>query len=406
MMNPGQTPARLANIDGLRAVAILLVLITHTWVFFGAPALSFSVAGQSIALASLPAIGHVGVNLFLVISGFSLAWPFMNGSGARERYSLAGFFQRRVQRIVPPYYASIVLIYLLALGFDFVLRSSFAAQVAQHPPTFAALESASHLWPHLLLIHNLWPDHVSTINGSYWSLALEFQLYLLFPLLIEAMRRWGVWRVAGGVLALQLAYRWSLEATLPAQLLTQHEFVLPAALPGRMFEFAAGIAAAAAVAEPANPIHRLMREYRGAMVAVLGWLGVAFFASSSHRLPSSVTDLMWALGFVALIIMTSVRATWLSRWLSWRPVAALGLASYSVYLLHQPLIERLGYLTLLRFRPGTAFFIGLALLPVVVAVCLLLFVAVEKPSLRWIQRGSRNARSRSVASDFLKPVIA
>ncbi|MEA3212774.1 MAG: hypothetical protein QOE70_5831 [Chthoniobacter sp.] len=405
-MNETTRAARLANIDGLRAVAVLLVLMTHTWVFFGAPALSVSVAGYSLALAGIPAIGHVGVNLFLVISGFSLAWPFMNGSGARELYSLAGFFQRRVQRIVPPYYASILVIYFLALGFDFVLRSNLAAQVARHPPAFAALESPAQLWPHLLLIHNLWPEHVSTINGSYWSLALEFQLYLLFPLLIEAMRRWGVWRVAGGVLALQLAYRWSLEATLPALLLARHEFVLPAALPGRMFEFASGIAAAAAVAQPANPVHRLLREHRGAMLAVLGWIGVAFFAASSHRVPASVNDLMWALGFVALIILTSVRATWLSRGLSWRPVAGLGFASYSVYLLHQPLIERLGYLTLLRFHPGTAFLIGLALLPLVVAVCLLLFVAVEKPSLRWIQRGARKARERSAPSAILKPVIA
>ena len=397
---------RLANIDGLRALAVLLVLMTHTWVSFGAPALSLSIAGHSFVLASIPAIGHVGVNLFLVISGFSLAWPFMNGSSARARYSLAGFFQRRVQRIVPPYYASIVLIYLLALGFDFLLRSNFAAQVAQHPPAFAPLEDAPRLWPHLLLIHNLWAEHVSTINGSYWSLALEFQLYLLFPLLIEAMRRWGVWRVAGGVLALQLAYRWSLEIALPVQVLVQDEFILPAALPGRMFEFAAGMATAAAVAQPANPFHRFVQEQRGAVLAVLGWLAAAFFATSSQRLSTSVTDVLWALGFVALIALTSVRASWLSRWLSWRPVAALGFASYSVYLLHQPLIERLGYLTLLRFRPGTAFFIGLALLPVVVAICLLLFVAVEKPSLRWIRRQPRRATAPPAPPEILKPVIA
>jgi len=392
MTHPPQTPARLANIDGLRALAILLVLVTHTWVFFGAPALSFAVAGHTIALASIPAIGHVGVNLFLVISGFSLAWPFMNDSVAHERHSLAGFFKRRVQRIVPPYYASILLVYLLGPAFEIIFQS-------QNPPAFAALESPSQLWPHLLLVHNFWPQHVSTINGSYWSLALEFQLYLLFPLLIEAMRRWGAWRAAAVVLALQLTYRWSLEATLPAHLLVENEFVLPAALPGRMFEFAAGMVAAAVVARPASRCQCLFREQRGILFAVLGWLGAAFFSATSHRLPASVTDLLWALGFVALIVLTSVRVTWLSRLLSCRPVAALGFASYSIYLLHQPLIERLGYLTLLRFRPGAAFCIGLALLPVVVALCLLFFVAAEKPSLRWIQRNARTSRARARTAD-------
>ena len=378
---------RLPQIDGLRGFAISLVLLTHTWVFFGAPALAVKVAGHSMVLAAVPALGHVGVNLFLVISGFSLAWPFMRDPQGRDRSSLVKFFRRRAQRILPPYYASILVIYLLGLSFDLFFRPGAAAADFPHRPNLTALEAPANIWPHLFLIHNFWPQHVSTINGSYWSLALEWQLYILFPLFLVAFHRWGIWKLILAILIAQLVYRLSLEYLLSPRVLAEYEFVLPKAVPGRMFEFVLGMGMAKWVA---NGFSRTGNSSPGPRILTLGaacFLAFAAVAATTQCLPLSVIDVLWAAGFAGLVGGASLHNGWVSRIFSGRWLAGLGIASYSVYLLHQPLIERAGFLTLTYCRPGTAFFVGLALLPLVVGLCLLFYFAVERPCLKRIRKG-------------------
>ncbi len=238
------TDSRLSHIDGLRGLAILLVLLTHTWVFNGALSLALHVHGYSIVLASLPAIGYVGVDLFLVLSGFCLAWPFMRDHSYRDRMSVGRFWMRRVRRIVPAYYASIIVVVAISIGFDYLIPS----RLTMSAPHFAKDTFVRDLWPHLLFVHNFFVDRVSAINGSYWSLALEFQLYMLFPIVLEATFRWGPWRVLGLALAIQLAYRIFLESYVPTGL-NQFEFILPKAMLGRIVDFACGVAAAQLVAD-------------------------------------------------------------------------------------------------------------------------------------------------------------
>src|SRR5579864_4346783 len=102
---------RLEYIDGLRAVAALMVLLTHMWVFMGAPALSFQVGHATIVMATMLAVGNVGVNLFLVLSGFCLAWPFACDSTLRDRTTIWQFWKRRFLRIAPAYYVSIAVVF-------------------------------------------------------------------------------------------------------------------------------------------------------------------------------------------------------------------------------------------------------------------------------------------------------
>jgi len=116
-----RSTVRLGYIDGLRGVVVLLVLVTHTWVFAGAPALSFHIHGRAIVLPAIPAIGDVGVNLFLVLSGFCLAFPFLRDPTYRDRMMITQLWMRRVRRIVPAYYVSIVFVFLLYPGFGWLL---------------------------------------------------------------------------------------------------------------------------------------------------------------------------------------------------------------------------------------------------------------------------------------------
>jgi peptidoglycan/LPS O-acetylase OafA/YrhL len=291
---------RMDYIDGLRGVAVLLVLLTHTWTLNGAPAFTIHFHGHGVPLATIPAVGHVGVDLFLVLSGFCLAWPFMINPGYRDRINFYQFLRRRFLRIAPAYYASIVLLYAFSFLFG---------KIAPHLPHKLSAFSGSYLasvpgfgeiLPHLAFVHNLTSAHVSTINGSYWSLALEFQLYLLFPLMIELMFRIGVVRTALIALICQVAYSsWINSDPLVSQI--GYEFVLQKAVFARAFEFMCGIAAAWVIAQPADK-KIWLRESGGAWLsAVTLAAGFLFSANPSIGMPYVTIDLCWAVGFSTLV---------------------------------------------------------------------------------------------------------
>ncbi|RTQ53282.1 acyltransferase [Hymenobacter gummosus] len=164
------------KIDVLRGVAILLVFTTHCLVaIFGMyDLLDFSPYGLWINISRFSpsrvvlnltpwAMGAHGVTLFLVISGFLIHWGFLK-SGASFR--LSEFFNKRFWRIYPPYLVSLV-VFSLSLGTGGLFS----------------------LLTHLTLTHNLFNPTLHSINGSYWSLGLEVQFYLLYPVFL-LLRRW------------------------------------------------------------------------------------------------------------------------------------------------------------------------------------------------------------------------
>ncbi len=387
---------RLPYIDGLRAVAALLVLLTHTWVFTGAPALGVTVAGHTIVLADIPAVGHIGVNLFLVLSGFCLAWPFFCNPLMRERTTALQFWTRRVQRICPAYLASIIFVALM-------LFAEQALAAGGHWPSVPTTYDATDVITHVFVVHNLSVDHVSTINPSFWSLALEFQLYLLFPLLLEAMRRFGVWRVAGTILILQLAYRFALEFTLSPDALDQLEFVLPKAVFGRWFDFVAGMAAASVVAKFSENA-----PARGSLWMLLSVvsLATAYTLFCLHFKSEGLLDLFWGVGFSSLVCWAADRRSRAHRILSFKWFTAIGVMSYSLYLVHQPLMEAAGgwILKATHQHSGPAFLIGLGAATCVIPIAALFYLAVEGPALRYFaQRRYRAVQARSSRSRVRPP---
>jgi len=173
---PAAAP-RLHFVDGLRGLAMLMVLLYHCWLFGGRWQLAVPLGREhSVDLAQMLSFGHIGVNLFLVLSGFCLYWPFTKAG--RPEPTLWEFARKRCRRILPPYYAVLVLCGGAAL-----------AQAGREHDPAAAHYALNWLWIHALMAQNLRPGYVLTLNGSLWSLALEFQLYILFPVLVEGFRR-------------------------------------------------------------------------------------------------------------------------------------------------------------------------------------------------------------------------
>jgi peptidoglycan/LPS O-acetylase OafA/YrhL len=363
---------RLTFIDGLRGLAMLMVLAYHCWVHTGHAPISVPLGRWHLDVTNPLHLGYLGVHLFLVLSGFCLTYPLAREGAAAMRLDPRRFFRRRAWRILPPYYAALALFILLPLIEQRVQGA------AVHPVASEPGVTTGQVVSHLFLVHNFSLAWMGSINASFWSLALEWQLYLIFPLLVWGFRRWGPARTAAVVLALTLAYRTWVYRTHDISRL-EIGYLYGYALPGRMFEFVLGMMAALVIARlPDVPGRGWSHRYLAGVV-VFGLLGL--FAAHRWTLFSPVTDVFWGLAFFCLVLYGGARSAAGGGWLDSRPLVGLGLISYSVYLIHEPLIRR-GYAALqpLHLSPvATLLLFELGVAPLLIAAGWLFFRAIEAP---------------------------
>lgn len=355
---PREAPrsSRIGGIDGLRAVAALWVVLFHMRAATGAVLWP----GADLLVRS----GSTGVSLFLVLSGLCLYLPYAGGRA--DRFRRSEFFRKRAKRLLPTYYASLVIVlaaYVVSngrLGFQPLSGSQAAFQTATH----------------VTMTHQFFPETFYGLNGGYWSLGLEWELYLTLPLLVLLAVRFGLARTVAGVFAVTAAYRLGLFAAIQAGLLDPQgvwaTVVLPNQFLGRWSEFALGMVAA-----------ELFRTRR----IRVGW-PLALTAVTCALLALSFPDnplnhMLYGVVFFTLVSLVLAGDNPLAKAFSWRPLVAIGVMSYSLYLVHQPLLALLSHLAGLDAAadPGYAFMILLLLSPVIFGVALALFAAVERHSL-------------------------
>jgi peptidoglycan/LPS O-acetylase OafA/YrhL len=160
------------EIDGLRFVAIMAVVLFHLESYLFSPAPAEGSAGELARI--ITHTGWFGVQLFFVISGFILSMPFAQHRlcGGREP-KLGKYFLRRVTRLEPPYIINLLLMYVLALTLEGFSQA----------PDHSAWGLLPHLGASLTYTHNLAYGQFSLINNVAWSLEIEVQFYILAPLL-------------------------------------------------------------------------------------------------------------------------------------------------------------------------------------------------------------------------------
>lgn len=292
------------DIDGLRAFAILSVILYH----YGVPGFDG---------------GFAGVDIFFVISGFLITGHIADEIGA-SRFSLLSFYERRVRRIFPALFFMITLVLL-------------AAVAVQFPPDFARFTGlAIYVIPFLA---NIKIYHVAgAYSGAFaqsvpllhtWSLAIEEQFYLLFPALMLVIDRF-VWRRRWLIFAF-LAVFSLLLCVVAARIAPLAAFYL---LPFRAWELLTGaLLAVGKFPPPQNPKLR----------SVLALVGLAMIAASdallSNRTPfPSEYALLPCIGATLILYAACNSAQVVGRVLD-NPVAVrIGLWSYSLYLFHWPLL--------------------------------------------------------------------
>lgn len=291
----------LDTIRGLAAVAVLLCHVAGYWAFMQLPG----------KLPQLFALGAHGVDVFIVISGFVLFYPVLRAAGDLDPKQ---FFGRRALRILPAYYVALAIAAVLAMN------PATARMVVADPASWGELAL------HILGIQTWFPGSLGTINGSLWSVSLELHLYLVFPLLVMAWRKWGIYPLLA--FSVSTAFLWDL--TQGGQTYGELGFALGGghALPSRLVQFVAGMWAAQWLLQRGVP------AVRPISLLTAGSLVLAVLASSTDQ-SQAIRNVVWGLLGVTLVLLTCAIA---GRQTVPRLGEGFGERAYSFYLLHQPIV--------------------------------------------------------------------
>jgi peptidoglycan/LPS O-acetylase OafA/YrhL len=350
---------RSARIESLRAIAALGVLLGHAHGLANAyhPTIYDSYLDRVITG------GGFGVFLFFGLSGYLLYWPFarrdFGGGGAVQ---LRRYATNRALRILPLYWLSVVVVLL----------------VQEEGGT------AEQWWRFMLLMENFSTSTVGQVNGVLWSLVVEIHFYVLLPLLAL-----GISRAAAGSLKRAAAAIAALGAGSLGLWLAFVTFGSPPNplwrynIPATFFYFVGGMLLVLVRIEWER---RPPRWLAGPFGAGDVWLlaGAALTAVVFWRY--DLGPLFAVISFLVVgACVLPLRAGRLVRMLDWRPLAAIGVASYSLYVWHDRVIDnglRRGLL------PESTAPLLLVALPLCIGIALVSYRLVEAPFLRLRRRWS------------------
>lgn len=296
------------DIDGLRAFAILSVLIFHAFP------------------SELPG-GFIGVDVFFVISGYLIS-GIMFRELSQQRFSFADFYARRVKRIFPA--LVLVLGSTFAAGWWLLFNDEFK-QLGNH-----LLRAPLFLSNFVLLKESGYFDNAAETKPllHLWSLAIEEQFYLLWPLVV-----WGLWRIRSqrGLLIALLWTASMLWNLYDAQHHPSRDFYSPLS---RFWELLSGAALAYWIHSGASgrlPKWAGSNETRGNLGLLLLLAGITLIDSS--RAFPGIWALLPVLG--AALTISAAGGSWWSRLLSQRWAVWIGTISYPLYLWHWPVLSYL-----------------------------------------------------------------
>ena len=297
-----------ADIQGLRAVAVLLVVVYH-------------------AAPTLVPGGYIGVDIFFVISGFLITTHLLDSLRTEGTISLAKFYARRALRILPAAFTVLVLslvaalIWVPPLQHDDVFQWAVATAVYA-PNMLAGLLSTDYL-----------AESAPSVFQHYWSLGVEEQFYLVWPVILLLG-----WRLLGRSENALLKLATVVVAVSFALCLVVTQFSQPWAffsLPTRAWELGAGGLVAFFVRRaPAPP--------RRADAGIVAWTGLAGLVAAALMYDSGTPfpgyHAVLPVAATVLIIVGGTERMGPAWALSVRPLQFVGLISYSFYLVHWPLL--------------------------------------------------------------------
>lgn len=313
------TRPRYNYVEGLRALACLTVILNHA-VAEAYPVLYRVEIPPMLSFLQLWfAFGHHAVTAFIVVSGFCLGLPLAAGDFAKP-VAFGQFMARRIARIVPPYYAALVISLLVCF-------TMFKYPAGMHFD-FSAHPRLSDIAAHFLLIQNVFGT--GQINYSLWSIATELQIYMLFPVLVALIRKRHGWIAAATIAAAAYGISYLLRDTR-----------LDRAAIHFIGAFIFGMAASW-VTKSEHSVAQRLRMFAGWPFVFIG--GVTTIVVWTKMLPFSqfrsvkmAQDAVVMIAITALLIACTKVKSPLRVLLEAKPLVWIGERSYSLYLLHVPI---------------------------------------------------------------------
>lgn len=311
-------------VDVMRATAALLVLVYHVIAVTGWE--SFPQSWWAIPMRE----GWIGVDIFLVISGFVITLSASRDFQRNPNDFRRGFMARRLWRVAPLYVVT-------SLVFLFFVQPQLLTVGTKH----LVIQGVTHA----LFIHNLHHSTHGAINGPTWSIGLEMQFYVLVILCIPWLLRQKPWRVVLGCLLVSWAYRymttlvWPPGSTPPII-----QMIYATQLPGTLDNFVMGIVLA--LIKIRNPGHKWLAQTGKVFAA---WLLIALVVSAVWWWVFWPKKYYWIYPDMIIYwrtLLAVASGAWLAvfitcpcqtHWLTW-PARYLGRISYGIYLWHMPIL--------------------------------------------------------------------
>ena len=357
-------------VDGLRALAVLLVMFFHSW--HNQPGMFSSLADQD----QHPIwYARTGLNLFFVLSGFLLFLPYAKWMQEARQPSARLFYRRRVLRIGPAYWACLAILLLTA------------------PITAASLADGLI---HTVFIFNLVPASVFSINGVFWTMAVEVQFYAILPLL-----GWGAYRVSqrwGMISAATIVVAVSMLVSLASGLLERgvdpnHDQLLVTGLVGQrsmsfyLCVFGAGMATSILYTWLGGQKHGALalspgRSRLAAVAAIMAMIVALVLALRPNLFHLTAgRNAIYGYLYAVLVFGVLLGSPALRKVFEMPAIRFVGLISYSLYLWHTivlgAFVPGLG-----QFSPALRVLIAFGLLAVsAIPVAYVSYMLAERPFL-------------------------
>ncbi len=433
-MAPAKPRLRLGYLDGLRGLAAFYVVVFHVSQLCHGYATDYNGSGyhavggwtggasaivrELIKVSHFAALGYgrFAVDVFIVLSGYCLMLPVARQNRDAVPNGFFTFLKRRAWRILPPYYIAIVFTLLIAAVVP-AMRTVDPIHPAYWDCCAAGIFGWKSLLTHLLLIHS-WGPWALSIDGPMWSVAVEWQIYLVFPLLMLPLRKYlGSITMAAIVFGGGVLGYWGLRSLLAAVKPEYFSYVEYCS-PWFAGEFALGVVAAS-LAFSNRPAETKLHDrfpwpgcslLLGAFLIFLELAGrkswehysaLKWFRESAWG-SGWVSDLTISLAVMCLIIhltrqvvgtrprgqlLAVLEAGWAVR---------LGEFSYSLYLVHFPVINACDVYFRTHFGPATTCVLAYAVsLPLAVLLSFGFHVWFERPFMTALQKAAEKPAAAS-----------
>ncbi len=368
----------MLHLDGLRGLAALYVVFYHAVGDNRIPIHDKEFPSVVRYLISLISFGQAAVAIFIVLSGYCLMMPLAQLDTTFLRGGVVEYLKRRARRILPVYYAALIISLLLIAAIPALNRISESGWDASLPAFRTDI-----IVSHLLLFHNLSDNWSHKIDYPMWSVATEWQIYFIFALiLLPLQRRFGLAVTVISATLLGLIPHWLFNRTVDKACF---EFI-------GLFAFGM----AGAVISFSSLVHHnsIRNKIPWGTLALILLLPIAYFAkfrAQGDWAHLVLSNIVLGLATVCLLIYCAnalqsadEQSLPLSvRFLKAKPCVVLGSFSYSLYLIHAPVLALLTA-ALNKFHLTAATTVEVYLIgavPLCVLAAYLFYLLFEKPFL-------------------------